>query len=71
VPTTAVAAWDIAVPDPTILQAFGRAVGPIFARIQAADVQSKSLAALRDAILPKLISGELRIADAEKSISAA
>lgn len=29
-------------------------------------MQSRSLAQLRDTLLPKLISGELRIADAEK-----
>jgi hypothetical protein len=32
--------------------------------------QSMSLAALRDALLPKLPSGEVRIVDAEKLIEA-
>jgi len=32
---------------------------------------SATLAALRDALLPKLISGELRIADAEKIVGGA
>jgi type I restriction enzyme, S subunit len=71
VPPAAVVTWDVAVPHPKILEAFSQAVGPIFACIRAADVQSQSLGALRDALLPKLISGEPRIGDAEKSISAA
>jgi type I restriction enzyme S subunit len=33
--------------------------------------ESGTLAALRDALLPKLISGELRIADAEKIVGRA
>jgi hypothetical protein len=34
-------------------------------------MEASSLAAMRDALLPKLISGDLRIADAGKRISAA
>lgn len=34
-------------------------------------LQSRTLSTLRDTLLPKLISGELRIADGEKRISAA
>jgi type I restriction enzyme S subunit len=71
VPPAAVVLWDVAIPDPKILEAFGQAVGSIFARVRAADTQSQSLGAVRDALLPKLISGKLRIADAKKSISAA
>ena len=37
----------------------------------AASAKPGSLAALRDARLPKLISGELRIADAEKIVGRA
>jgi len=33
--------------------------------------QNQTLASLRDTLLPKLISGELRIGDAEKRIAAA
>ena len=58
-------------PRKPVLEAFGQVVCPIFERTRAADVQSQSLGALRDALLPKLISGELRITDAEKRISAA
>jgi hypothetical protein len=46
-------------------------VEPILKRVQAARMQGEVLASLRDTLLPKLISGELLIADAEKRISAA
>jgi type I restriction enzyme S subunit len=32
--------------------------------------ESRTLAALRDTLLPKLISGELRVADAERIVGA-
>ncbi len=53
-----------AAPEP-IARAFGRAVAPQFARASEAAAESRTLAALRDTLLPKLISGELRVADAE------
>lgn len=49
-----------------VAEAFGRAVKPLFARSSTATRQSRTLAALRDALLPKLISGELRVKDAER-----
>ncbi|MBS0198782.1 MAG: restriction endonuclease subunit S [Planctomycetes bacterium] len=54
-------------PDPVNV-AFGKVIAPLFARLKVAHDQSATLAALRDTLLPKLISGELRIAEAEKKI---
>ncbi len=54
-----------------VAQAFGRAIKPLFARSSAAVRESRTLAALRDALLPKLISGELRVRDAERFIGRA
>ena len=51
-------------PTAPLLAAFDAAVAPITTRIEALRLQSDTLAALRDALLPKLISGELRIRDA-------
>ncbi len=53
------------VPKP-VAEAFGRVIKPAFARSSAAARESRTLAALRDTLLPKLISGELRVKDAEK-----
>jgi type I restriction enzyme S subunit len=48
--------------------AFEQAASALWARIHTEAKQSASLASLRDALLPKLISGELRIPDAEKML---
>jgi type I restriction enzyme S subunit len=58
-------------PPPEILRAFDTIITPMFVAMQARAAQSRVLASLRDTLLPKLISGELCIADAEKRISAA
>ncbi len=50
----------------SIALAFGRAIKPLFARSSAAIHECRTLAALRDVLLPKLISGELRVKDAER-----
>ena len=38
------------------------------ARIRTSDEEARTLAALRDALLPKLLSGELLVEDAERSM---
>ena len=45
-------------------------INPMFDRISASDNESRTLAATRDLLLPKLMSGEIRIRDAEKSVEA-
>jgi len=56
------------VPSMPVLDAFDHRVRPIFERIQKGNEQSSSLSALRDTLLPKLISGELRLPDAERIV---
>ena len=51
----------LVVPDLRVFEAFDRAVSPFFARIQANSQESRTLAALRDSLLPKLLSGELSV----------
>ena len=53
-------------PDEYLWRAFERQVSPTFESIKSNAKASETLSALRDTLLPKLISGELRIADAEK-----
>lgn len=50
-------------PDPDVLRCFAAKVGPIFDRWIANLQQSRTLAALRDTLLPKLLSGELSVKD--------
>jgi type I restriction enzyme S subunit len=49
-----------------VLSAFSEIVTPMMESILERAVQSRTLASIRDTLLPKLISGELRIEDAEK-----
>jgi type I restriction enzyme S subunit len=45
-----------------------RLLSPIIDQIIQHSIESRTLAALRDALLPKLISGELRVPDAERIV---
>ncbi|MCD9096432.1 restriction endonuclease subunit S [Luteimonas fraxinea] len=53
-------------PPPAVLTAFERLMTGWFDAILSSVEESRSLAQLHDTLLPKLISGELRIADAKK-----
>jgi type I restriction enzyme S subunit len=58
-------------PPPQITTAFDRRVEPYVARILAACNQSRTLATLRDTLLPKLLSGEIRVPAAEAAVEEA
>jgi type I restriction enzyme S subunit len=49
-----------------MLSEFHMIASDLFARVDAITRESRTLAALRDALLPKLIRGELRVKDAER-----
>ncbi len=55
---------------PKICEAFAELVGPFFAKLRANSDQNNTLAATRDLLLPKLMSGAIRIRDAEKAVEA-
>jgi type I restriction enzyme S subunit len=48
-------------PPSTIVEAFERTLSPIDQRIESNETESRTLAAIRDALLPKLMSGEVRV----------
>jgi type I restriction enzyme, S subunit len=54
----------VTVPTPDILRAFDDTVKPLFDRIVSNEKENRSLAATRDFLLPKLMSGEVRVGDA-------
>ena len=58
-------------PPPELQREFYRMCGPLFAQRDALEEQVNTLSALRDVLLPKLISGELRLREAEKCIGGA
>jgi type I restriction enzyme, S subunit len=53
-------------PCDDILCAFNHLADPLFQRTYSNSRESQTLAAMRDTLLPKLVSGELRIQNAEK-----
>ena len=60
------AVHSLAIPSTRVLQAFENCSGGCFRLIEESIRQSRSLATIRDALLPKLLSGEIRVAEAEK-----
>jgi type I restriction enzyme S subunit len=62
------ARYQIALPPDALAQAFNAVVRRQVDRIIAAVSESRTLAALRDALLPKLISGEMRVKNIEVMI---
>ena len=55
---------DCIFPTPKITAAFDKLVEPLLGQIRANLHQSRTLATLRDTLLPKLLSGELSVAEA-------
>lgn len=51
----------IVVPSPEVARPFEKIVKPLMTLIKRKDEESRTLAALRDTLLPKLISGEIRV----------
>jgi type I restriction enzyme S subunit len=67
----AVPSFMFARPSTELVKQFDALARLVLDRIQALEEESVTLAALRDALLPKLISGELRVRDAEKVVARA
>ena len=60
VPTNGLKLRNVLAGSRALVGAFGDLVTPVLARTIDARAESRTLAALRDALLPKLVSGELR-----------
>lgn len=58
-------------PDEVILQAFHKQVFPFFSRIAINHEQIRSLTKLRDTLLPRLISGKLRLPEFAEAVDEA
>ncbi|MEH8150939.1 restriction endonuclease subunit S [Aeromonas veronii] len=58
------------VPDGDVLCAFHEVAQPIFNKVAANHQQAQTLATLRDTLLPRLISGQLRLPEAESLVEA-
>lgn len=60
----AIMGWRFPCPDQLLMAFFSEKVRPHYACIESLVSQSKSLTELRDVLLPKLLSGELSVAEA-------
>jgi len=58
----------VIVPPISVVEAFETLVIPMFRNFRENDKQASTLADIRDALLPKLLSGEIRIKEAEKLV---
>lgn len=54
------------VPDQHVMDAADGIIGPLFDRATANGLEARTLASTRDLLLPKLMSGEVRIREAER-----
>ncbi|WP_152668477.1 restriction endonuclease subunit S [Pseudomonas frederiksbergensis] len=61
-----VAATRVVIADEETIARFAQCVSPLLEKIAKNERQSRTLAELRDTLLPKLISGKLRVRDAER-----
>ncbi|AMM25241.1 restriction endonuclease subunit S [Variovorax sp. PAMC 28711] len=62
--------YPVVVPTEDVALRFTEVVEPLFAHMKAATQTAQTLAALRDTLLPRLISGQLRLPEAVTDIEA-
>ena len=65
----ALAPYPSAIPTTAVWQAFAKIVNPLFLGIKATGEESRTLAQTRNLLLPKLMSGELSVRDAEAYVA--
>jgi type I restriction enzyme S subunit len=61
-----VPSYRFVLPAEKIAKSFASIADPIFKRIDDNDREARTLAVLRDALLPKFITGQLRVNDVER-----
>lgn len=67
VPAESLSHFLLSKPSTEVAEMFGKIIKPLFVRASAAVAENRTLVALRDTLLPKLISGEMRIKDAGRA----
>lgn len=60
-----VAGYSVVIPDTRVLSAFNELADVLFSKLRAGAEQAQTLTQLRDTLLPRLISGQLRLPEAE------
>jgi type I restriction enzyme S subunit len=64
--TESLETMPVVAPPPEVRKAFNHLVRPILARIPEPYFENRTLATLRDTLLPRLISGELRVKNTDR-----
>jgi type I restriction enzyme S subunit len=59
---------ECVIPDSALRGRFSDAVTPLLDRVAANLRESRTLSTIRDTLLPKLLSGEIRVKEAEKLV---
>ncbi len=67
----AIMSWSVAIPPLILMEEFSNKVKPMYLANHIRSMQAISLSKLRDTLLPKLMSGELRIPDAAALVDGA
>ena len=57
-------------PPAEVINRLGKTMGPLVRRTITNPLESRTLAAIRDLLLPKLMSGEIRLCEAEQAVEA-
>jgi len=70
VPTDCLGRYEVVVPSPEVAAQFGTFAREALRTMKAHDDQVRTLGALRDLLLPKLFSGEVRVKDAKPAMAA-
>ncbi len=68
VPASCFDYYHFPVPTTLIAQRFSEIVQPLMEKIRVNSEQSRTLSQIRDALLPKLLSGEIRVDDVEERL---
>ena len=69
VPQKALKAHEVIVGSPEAFVVFGKTMGAVLPKIPKNRSETSTLSTLRDTLLPKLISGEIRVPDAVRIVA--
>ncbi|MBL0900952.1 MAG: type I restriction endonuclease subunit S [Reyranella sp.] len=70
-PTTSLKTLEVTLPPQELVRHFDNLLEPLVDREAANSMEMRSLAAMRDFLLPRLMSGRVRVKDAEKIVEMA
>lgn len=68
IPLKEMAAWPITLPSKDVRPRLAATLEALHASINHAAVENRTLAALRDTLLPQLVTGKIRVKDAERVV---